>query len=259
LRAVRVSLPNDLRMVNKTRLAFGAALLVVSSLCPVARAEFDLSVFTGVAISQDSDLELQQAGGTDLTYHGVSFEGRDFETPPFYGARLLWFPNEAAHWGFGAEFFHLKLYAQTDETVHVTGTRGGVAVDGSERIDNTLQQFSLSHGLNYALGDIVYRWLPGNRGEDFLGHLQPYVGVGLGAAIPHVESEVNGNFHEEYQLHGPGVQGLAGVNVNLTQHVGLMFEYKFTYANLDSLEIPGGSIEVTPLTHSLVAGFTFSF
>ncbi len=37
-------------MVNKTRFASGAALLVVSSLCPVARAEFDLSAFTGVAI-----------------------------------------------------------------------------------------------------------------------------------------------------------------------------------------------------------------
>ena len=37
----------------------------------------------------------------------------------------------------------------------------------------------------------------------------------------------------------------------LSRHWGLMFEYKFTYANLDSLDIPGGSIEVTPLTHHL--------
>lgn len=70
---------------------------------------------------------------------------------------------------------------------------------------------------------------------------------------------MNGTFHEEYQVHGPGVQALAGVNVVLTRHWGLMFEYKFTYANLDSLDIPGGSIKVTPLTHHLVTGFTFSF
>ena len=225
----------------------------------VAEAEVELSIFTGVALTQDNDLRLQQNGGTDLTFHDVSYEGRDFDVPPYYGARLLWFPSGASHWGFGAEFFHMKMYAEPDSTVHVTGRRNGVGVNNNERIDETIQSFSLSHGLNYALGDIVYRWQPGHRGEDFLGHLEPYVGVGLGVAIPHVESNVDGKFHEEYQLHGPGVEGLAGMNIALTHHIGLMFEYKFTYANLDSLDIPGGSIEVTPLTHHLVTGLTFSF
>ena len=224
-----------------------------------AKAEVKLSIYTGVALSQDSDLDLHQEGGTDLTFHGVSFEGRDFEAPPYYGLRALWFPSEGSHWGFGAEFFHMKIYAQTDDTVHVTGRRDGLGVNDNEQIRDTIESFSLSHGLNYALGDIVYRWMPGNRGQDFLGHLEPYAGIGLGLTIPHVESNVNGNFHEEYQVHGPGVQALAGVNVLLTRHIGLTFEYKFTYSNLDSLDVPGGSIEVTPLTHHLVTGLTFSF
>lgn len=234
--------------------------LLVSGLLPfAARAEVELSIFTGVALSQDSDVELHQRGGTDLVFRDVSFEGRDFDTPPYYGVRGLWFPSELSHWGFGAEFFHMKMYAETADTVRVTGRRGGVPVNDNERIDDTLESFSLSHGLNYALGDVVYRWLPGQRGEDFLGHLTPYAGVGLGLAIPHVESKVDGNFHEEYQVRGPGVQGLAGLQVTLSRHWGLMFEYKFTYANLDSLDIPGGSIEVTPLNHHLVTGLTFSF
>jgi lipid A oxidase len=235
------------------------AIVCLGALGTAARAEVDLSIFTGVALTQENDLRLRQDEGNDLTFHDVSFEGRDFETPPFYGARALWFPSEESHWGFGAEFFHIKLYAETGDTVHVTGRRNDVGVNDNERIDDTIEQFSLSHGLNFALGDIVYRWLPGHRGEDFLGHLQPYAGVGLGLAIPHVESNVGGTFHEEYQLHGPGVEALAGVNVTLTRHWGLMFEYKFTYANLDSLDIPGGSIELTPLTHNLVTGLTFSF
>src|SRR6478735_2552208 len=86
----------------------GAALGLNRSL----RAEVQFSIFTGVAISQDSDLELHQHGGTDLTFHDVSFEGRDFETPPYYGIRALWFPSQTSHWGFGAEFFHMKMYAQ---------------------------------------------------------------------------------------------------------------------------------------------------
>jgi lipid A oxidase len=244
---------------SPVRWAFG--LIAASLLDPAsaARAEFDLSVFTGVALTQDADLDLQQSGGTDLTFHDVSYEGRDFEVPPYYGARLLWFPSQASHWGFGAEFFHIKIYAQTGDTVHVTGQRNGVGVDENERIDNTIQSFSISHGLNFALGDIVYRWFPGQRGEDFLGHLQPYAGLGLGAAIPHVESKIYGTFHEEYQLRGPGVQALAGINIDLTRRWGLLFEYKFTYANLGSLDVPNGSIEFTPLTHHLVAGITFSF
>jgi lipid A oxidase len=243
---------------SKTRICL-ASLLLFGLIASGARAEVQLSIFTGVALTQDSDIDLHQAGGTDLTFHDVSFEGRDFETPPYYGFRALWFPTDASHWGFGGEFFHMKMYAETDDTVRVTGRRDGVPLNDTERIDQTIQSFSLSHGLNYALGDVVYRWMPGRRGEDFLGHLTPYAGIGLGLAIPHVESEENGSFHEEYQVHGPGVEGLAGVNVALTRHWGLMFEYKFTYANLDSLDIPGGSIEVTPLNHHLVTGLTFSF
>ena len=242
-----------------SRLALIFLPLFLLGFSRMAEAEVELSIFTGVALSQDNDLHLQQNGATDLDFDDVSYEGRDFDDPPYYGARLLWFPSAASHWGFGAEFFHMKMYAETDSTVHVTGRRNGVGVNDNERIDDTIQSFSLSHGLNYALGDIVYRWQPGQRGENFLGHLEPYVGVGLGAAIPHVESTVGGKFHEEYQLHGPGVEALAGMNIALTHHIGLMFEYKFTYANLDSLDIPGGSIEVTPLTHHVVTGLTFSF
>lgn len=136
-----------------------------------ADAEAELSIFTGVALSQDSDLRLQQRGGTDLTFRDVPFEGRDFDDPPYYGARALCFPSEDSHWGFGAEFFHMKTHADTDSTVQVTGRRNGVGVNDNERVDGIIQSFSLSHGLNYALGDIVYRWKPGQRGEDFLGHL----------------------------------------------------------------------------------------
>lgn len=237
----------------------GCAGIGLFLLGTAARAEVQLSIFTGVALSQASDLRLQQKGGTDLTFRDVSFEGRDFEDPPYYGARALWFPSEDSHWGFGAEFFHMKMYAQTDATVPVSGRRGGIGVNGRERVADTIQAFSLSHGLNYALGDIVYRWQPGRRGEDFLGHLTPYLGVGLGAVIPHVESTVGGRSREGYQLHGPGVEGLAGLNISLTPHLGLMLEYKFTYADLDSLDIPGGSIEVTPLNHHFVTGLTFNF
>ena len=134
--------------------------------------------------------------------------------------------------------------------------RASMQTSGSVRPSSTS---SISHGLNFPLADVIYRWFPGPRGPGFPNCLQPYAGLGLGAAIPHVESEVREKFHEGYQFHGPGVEGLVGVNVDLARHWGAMFEYKITYANLGELDIPNGSIELTPLTHNLVFGITFRY
>src|SRR4051812_46766049 len=99
--------PSALTMVLPRRLAFLVGLVVLGITFAIgvlsAKAEVELSIFTGVALSQDSDLDLHQHGGTDLTFHDVSFKGRDFSAPPYYGIRALWFPSETSHWGFGAE------------------------------------------------------------------------------------------------------------------------------------------------------------
>ena len=224
-----------------------------------AHPEFVISAFGGVALTENNDLRLQQGGGTDLAFHNVSYKGKDFQSPPYYGARLLCFRSEQSHWGFGAEFFHAKLYLNTEDTVRVTGTLAGRPVDAYERVGDTINSFNLSHGLNFLTADVMYRGALGERGNDFLGRFQPYIGVGVGAVIPHVESIIGGVGYEKYQWHGPGVQTFAGMNFALTRHWSLFAEYKFSYANLDHLSIPGGSISVTPLTHHIVSGISFRF
>jgi hypothetical protein len=132
-------------------------------------------------------------------------------------------------------------------------------VDASERINSTIQEFNISHGLNFLLADVTYRWIFADRGKDFLGRLQPYAGAGIGAARPHVELFAGGLHFEQYQWHGPAVEGFAGANLDLFKYLSLFVEYKFTYADLDRLNIPGGFIEVTPLTHHLVTGVSVHF
>src|SRR5437867_8487130 len=114
-----------------------------------ARAEFVASVFGGLALTENNDLRLKQSGGTDLTFHDVSYEGKDFQFPLYYGGRLTYFPVQIPHWGFALEFFHAKLYLNTDETVHVTGTRAGARVDDHELVSDTIDAFNISHGLNF--------------------------------------------------------------------------------------------------------------
>src|SRR5438552_3935201 len=99
-----------------------------------AKAEFVASLFGGVALTENNDLRLKQSGGTDLTFHNVSYQGNDFQSPPYYGARLAYFLSEQSHWGFGLEFVHAKIYLDTGDIVAVTGTRAGVAVGDHERV-----------------------------------------------------------------------------------------------------------------------------
>src|SRR5437660_1523906 len=126
--------------------------------CRPIHGEIIASVYGGVALTQDDDLRLRQTGGTDLTFHGVSYTGRDFSSPPYYGGRLAAFLADKSHWGYGVEFFHAKMYLDSGKSVHVTGARAGGPVDASERVDSTIESFSISHGLNFLMAEGIYRW-----------------------------------------------------------------------------------------------------
>ncbi len=223
-----------------------------------SRAEFVFSIFSGGSIVEDNDLTLHQPG-TDLTFHGASYKSKDLKGPFYYGARLSYFLPEHSHWGFGVEFFHSKMYLDTDATVHVTGTRGGAPVDGSERVDNTVQAFSISHGLNFLTADAIYRFFLDQPGKSFLGRFQPYLGAGIGVAIPHVESSIGNVTFEEYQLDGPAFIGFTGVSFDIVKHWAVFAEYKIGYVELGDLEVPGGSYEVSPLIHHFIGGVSFKF
>src|SRR5207249_4959650 len=108
---------------------------------------------------------------------------------------------QQSHWGFGVEFFHAKLYLNGGDIVRVTGSRAGLSVNASERVGSTIDSFSISHGLNFLTADVIYRWFLAERGKGLAGRFQPYIGAGIGAVIPHVESEIGGVSYEKYQWH----------------------------------------------------------
>src|SRR5437762_621237 len=56
-------------IMTRQGFALISLLLFFSGFSPMAKAEVELSIFTGVALTQDNDLQLQQNGGTDLTFH----------------------------------------------------------------------------------------------------------------------------------------------------------------------------------------------
>ena len=151
-----------------------------------ARAEFVVSFFSGVSSAENNDLHYRQAGGTDLTSPDVSITPRISARPSIMAGAWPTSCRSNRTGDSGLEFFHSKIYLDTGDSVRVTGKRGGDPVNDVEPIDATITGFNCSHGLNFLFADAMYRFL-GQRDKDFLGRFQPYLGAGVGAAIPHVE------------------------------------------------------------------------
>jgi len=224
-----------------------------------APAQLAVSLYGGFAHTVDTDVGLVQAGGTDLTLGGAAWTSESLVSPPYYGLRLSYWFGGAAHWGLAVDFTHAKMYAQLDKTVSVSGNRGGVPVNSTERLADTFDALSFSHGHNLLTLNGMYRWFPrGERDATFLGRLQVYGGLGLGIAIPHVETDIDGVVTGEYQLSGPALEALGGLTVGVVRHVSLFGEYQLNYARLEAGLTDGGSLVVKPWTHQLAFGLSFS-
>ena len=235
------------------------ALLVMGSM-GAARAELFISGYLGKASTLDSDVELTRPGDTNLTFSDVSWEDDSFYNPLYYGYRLgYWFKNQP-RWGVAIDFTHAKMYGELEKTVDVSGVRNGTPVSGQERLDDTFESLSFSHGHNLLTLNGMYRWMDlGTSPEEFLNRLQPYILAGLGLAIPHVEVTLDGDQTEAYQTAGWAAQAGGGLDVDITRWFSLFAEYRLSYADIEADLQGGGTLKTEPWTHHFTAGITFSF
>ncbi len=229
--------------------AASAAIFVAPG---VAKAEFLLGIYGGISDTLDSDVDLKAPGGTDLTLEDVPFDGESFEMPIYYGVRGTYWLNGAPSYGLMLDFTHAKAYADDDDTVDVSGTRGGVPIGGEEAVGATFDQLQFSHGLNTLTLNGLYRHP--------LSWVTPYAGVGVGVSIPHVEVDVaGGSSTEEYQVGGVAAQALAGMEFSLGDRFALFAEYKFSYTPLDVDLDGGGSLETDLFTNQAMLGLSVRF
>ncbi|MCG6901859.1 MAG: porin family protein [Rhodobacter sp.] len=197
-------------------------------------AETELSFYTGFQAAPHSRVEGTDPGGVGAFDFLSAWEGRPFEAPPYYGFRATYWTSERL--GFGIDFNHAKVYAD-DATL---------ASSGFSRLEFT-------DGLNIVTANVWYRWQnPARRWT-------PYVGAGLGVAIPHVDIESAGGKTFEYQLTGPAVQVVAGVKYDINDRWGLFGEYKGTYTMNEADLASGGTLSTNIVTNALNIGVSFSF
>lgn len=214
-----------------TRLITAVALLLVFS--SNAHAEMEISLYTGVQGAPHSGVSGNDPGGVGAFDFNAAWEGNSFEAPPYYGLRATWWRDE--NWGFGLEFNHAKVYAD-DATL---------AASGFSRLEFT-------DGLNIITANAFYRWQNG-------GKWTPYIGAGIGIAVPHVDVQSAGGKTFEYQYTGPAIQLVAGVKYDLNDKWGLFGEYKGTYSTNKADLASGGTLETNILTNALNFGVSYKF
>lgn len=193
-----------------------------------SQREHVVAGYGGAPYTHPSDVVFTKPGETDLTVHGVRWEGRPFKSPVYYGIRTL-------HWTGGGmfggmlDFTHSKAITQRDQDIRLTGTRGSQNLTGRSRLGDVFRHFEFSHGHNTLTVNGLIR-LP-----SLLPSLAPYVGLGAGVAVPHTEVHFQGQTERtyEYQYVGPAAQAVLGMELRLP-HVTMFLEYKFTIASYEA-------------------------
>lgn len=213
-----------------TRLPAALCALLLSAL--PAAAEYELSFYTGFQSAPHSDVS-GDVNGADFDFN-TAWEGKPFSAPPYYGFRATWWRSE--NLGYALDFNHAKVYADDDD-----------------REDNGFDRLEFTDGLNILTLNVFYRWPGAWR------NLTPYVGGGLGVAIPHVDVESGASKTFEYQLTGPAAQLVAGASYDLNERWAVFGEYKGTYSQNDVDLDNGGSLETDIITNALNVGLTFKF
>jgi lipid A oxidase len=241
-----------------TRLAIALLALAIPS---GVWAEPFLDAYVGKSFTQNNDIHIRQPRvGSDFTFENVTFDDDSFESPIYYGLRAGYFIERYPWLGFGAEFFHFKIVADTSTVRPIRGTVAGSSAAGTVPVNSVVQQFEVSHGVNYLTLDALVRYPLLTDPERFpVGRLQLYAGVGLGPVIGHPETRIdNIRSRPGYELAGLGVQGFAGLRFLIFKYLGVFAEYKFTHSGL-SVSVPSGTGTVTENTNHLVGGLTIHF
>lgn len=217
--------------------SFALAVAAAATLTAVsAQAETELSFYLGAQSAPHSRITGTDPGNSvseELDFL-AAWEGKSFTPPPYYGYKIT-FWNQSG-FGWGLDYNHAKVYA-----------------DDATREDNGFSRLEFTDGLNLITVNAYKRW------DNMWGDFTPYVGAGLGVAVPHVDIESEGGKTLGYQVTGPAAVLIAGSKYDLGDRWALFGEYKFSYTQNDADLGSGGSIKTNVLTNALNFGLSFKF
>ncbi|MDZ7709563.1 MAG: outer membrane beta-barrel protein [Roseovarius sp.] len=223
------------------RLKLGAAALLLTA-APAA-AELELSLYLGVQ-SAHSDTDSVRLPGQARQSRDIDWRVKPFDNPLYYGGRATWWTQ--SDFGFGIEGTHAKAIAKAAD-------RAALGVDRLEFTD----------GHNIITANVMKRF-PGAFAKT--PKFTPYVGAGVGVAIPHVDVKVTGaaNRTHDFETTGPALRGIAGLKYALNDKWSLFGEYQITWSDNDATIDPDpgetpGKLKTELVTHAINVGISYSF
>lgn len=231
-----------------------AAFLMSAIVCLPAAvlAQWEVAGYVGAAHTQNSTLFLNQpALGTNLIFRDVGYHGESFTSPWYYGVRGGYFFH---HFGAETEFIHAKVFTNTRNSVPTAGEIHGAAVNATAPMSDFVQRYSLSHGMNLLLENLVARKEWWRDSEDH-GRLQLAARVGVGLTIPHAESIIGGISNQHYQLADAAFQLAGGGELRLWRRVYWLGEYKYTRCD-EKVDVFGGTMKGLLHSHHLITGIS---
>lgn len=182
------------------------------------------AAYVGAPYTYASDVLIER-NGTNMTVHGVDWQGKPFDDPIYYGVRAVRWRQQSS-FGTMLDFMHSKAYAPLEQRVKLSGTKDGKPLPPEAPINDIFHKLEFTHGHNLLTLNAMRR-LP-----SIGSMLSPYVGVGLGAALPHTEVQIKGTPGRTYayQYAGPAVQFVLGIEIRVPR-LSYFVEYKFTSAS----------------------------
>ncbi len=214
-----------------------AAGIVLCGASAPSRAEVQISVYGGMNTNFSSKGELHGPVDDERTF---DWEGKSFQMPPYWGAQLTYWFNRGAGFGLQFDYTHAKAYA-----------------DVNFATDPTYSHLEFTDGNNLAIINLMYRFEP-----MWDGKVVPFVGIGGGVAIPHVEVTLkppSASRTFEYQFAGGAAQVVAGLEYKLNDAWSVFAEGKLSYSHLDTDLENGGKFKTYLWSPQLAIGLSYRF
>jgi hypothetical protein len=234
------------------RAATMAAVLVLTVLfSQPAHAQYYSAVYLGGNRTMSTDVSINQPShNTAVAFHDVTFSAKPFQSPQYYGVRLGRLFGPARDYGVEVEFIHLKVIANTEKTVGISGQVAGVGVGPSAPMETIVDRYSMTHGLNFLLINAVVRQPVGS------GRMAIIARAGAGPTLPHAETSVLGAERAQYEFAGMGAHFAGGLDIRLRTRISALVEYKLTVAR-PQISIDAGDGQMLAITHQVAVGLAF--
>lgn len=194
-----------------------------------------LSGYGGYQIATDSDVTVS---GTNPANFTARWKGKSFAMPPYWGVRGIWWMEELGtpEFGVSLDYTHAKVYA-----------------DGGTLARSGWSHFEFTDGLNLLTVNALYRF------QQPESKWTPYLGLGAGINVPHVEVTRPSGKTFDYAFGGATLQAQAGISYQITQRWSAFAEYKANYSFVD-VDIDGGDrLETEIFTNAINVGVAFHF